>query len=246
MSIKEIIMSRYRIAAAMLFLSSAAWAQQAAPKNWKDTAELSYVQTSGNTKTSTLAAKNRFAYDWRKTALELTAGGLGTQSDNKVTAEQYNAAEKISLKLAGRNYAFEKGGWSKDRFSGINDRYEALLGLGRDLLDTADDKLSAEAGGGYILEDRLGSANQSFGTYRGYVKYQRTLSATASASQDLEYLGDLEDSKGYRMNAETALVASINSHFSLKASYVWKYVNSPATGFKKTDTITAMAVIVNY
>lgn len=239
-------MSRYRIAAAMLFLASAALAQQAAPKKWKDTAELSYVQTSGNTRTSTLAAKNRFAYDWRKAALELTAGGLGTQSDNKVTAEQYNAAEKVSLKLTGKNYVFEKSGWSKDRFAGIKDHYEGQLGLGRDLLDTADDKLSVEAGGGYILEDRLGSANQSFGNYSGYVKYQRTLSATANASQDLAYLGDLEDSKGYRMNAETALVASISSRFSLKASYVWKYVNRPASGFKKTDTITSMAIIVNY
>lgn len=221
-------------------------AAQDAPKNWKDAAELSYVQTSGNSKTSTISAKNLFNYDWEKSALELNAGGLGTKSKNTVTAEQYNAAEKVSLKLAGKNYAFQKTAWNKDRFAGIKDRWDLGLGLGRHLLDTADDKLFAEAGGGYIFEDRLLSENKSFGTYRGYGKYIRTLSATANASQDLEYIGNFSDSKGYRMNAETALVTSISTHFSLKASYAWKYVNSPAAGFRKTDTTTGVSVIVNY
>ncbi len=227
-----------------LLAAAAAPAQE--PKSWKDSAELSYVQTSGNSRTSTTAAKNLFNYDWRKAALELAASGLGTESKGTVTAEQYGASEKVSLKLDGKNYAFEKTAWNKDRFAGIRDRWDLSLGLGRRLLDSPDDKLSVEAGGGYIFEDRLRAANQSFGTYRGYAKYARTLSPTASASQDLEYLGNLKDSKGYRMNAETALIASINSHFSLKASYLWKFVNSPTPGFKKTDTTTSVAVIVNY
>ncbi len=237
-------MNRALFFAACLMAAASAYAQDT--RNWKDSAELSYVQTSGNSKTATTAAKNRFTYDWRKAALELAAAGLGTESGNSVTAEQYNASEKVSLKLEGKNYAFEKTAWDKDRFAGILDRWDFALGVGRHLLDSADDKLSVEAGGGYIFEDRLRAANQSFGTYRGYAKYVRTLSPTANASQDLEYLGNLKDSNGYRMNAETSLTASINSHFSLKASYLWKFVNSPTPGFKKTDTTTSVAVIVNY
>ena len=218
------------------------------PKPWKDAAELSYVQTAGNSKTSTLSAKNLFNYDWARSALEVGAGGLGTESRGTVTAEQYNAYQKMSLKLEGKNYAFERTGWDKNRFAGIQDRWDVALGVGRHLLDSAGDKLFAEAGGGYIWEDRLPGAggNQSFGTYRGYAKYLRTLSPTASASQDLEYLGNLKDSRGYRMNAETALVASISTHFSLKASHVWKFSNLPAEGFKKADELNSMAVIVNY
>lgn len=239
-------MNTLTVAAVLICFVMPAMAQQAAPKNWKDSAELSYVQTSGNTKTSTLSAKDLFNYDWKTSALELAGGGLGTQSGNKVTAEQYNVSEKVSIKLEGKNYTFEMTGWDKNRFAGIHDRYDTGLGVGRRLLDTADDKLFAEAGGGYISEIRIGSKNQSFGTYRGYAKYIRSLSATANASQDLEYIGNMKDTKGYRMNAETALVASINNHFSLKTSYVWKYENSPGTGFKKTDTITAMTIIANY
>lgn len=244
---KETKMSKILCAVMLSCFASSALAQEAAaPKKWKDAAELSYVQTSGNSKTSTTAGKNLFNYDWEKAALELAAGGLGTKSRNTVTAEQYNVSEKVSLKLTGKNYTFEKTGWTKDRFAGIRDRYDLGVGVGRRFLESADDKFFAETGGGYIFEDRMNSKNQSFGTYRGYGKYIRTLSASANASQDFEYVGNLKDSKGYRMNAETALVASISTHFSLKTSYVWKYTNAPAAGFKKTDTITSMAIIVNY
>jgi putative salt-induced outer membrane protein YdiY len=236
--------------AVVILLAAAAPAlaqEAAAPKKWKDAAELSYVQTSGNSKTATTAAKNLFNYDWEKAALELAGGGLGTKSRDTVTAEQYGASEKVSFKLAGKNYAFQKTGWNKDRFAGIKDRWDLGLGLGRHILEKGNDSLFAEVGGGYIFEDRLpGAENKSFGTYRGYAKYIRTLSPTANASQDLEYLGNLKDSKGYRMNAETALVASISTHFSLKASHTWKFVNSPSAGFKKTDTMNSMAIIVNY
>jgi len=229
----------------LLALTAGAYAQEAKP--WKDAAELSYVQTSGNSKTSTISAKNLFNYDWQKAALELTAGGLGTKSGTSVTAEQFNASEKVSWKLTGKNYTFEKAAWDKNRFAGIKDRWDFGVGVGRHILESADNQLFAEVGGGYIFEDRMpGSDNTSFGTYRAYAKYIRTLSATANASQDFEYLGNLKESDGYRMNAETALVASISTHFSLKASHVWKFVNSPSAGFRKTDTMNMLSLIVNY
>ncbi|MEW5951068.1 MAG: DUF481 domain-containing protein [Elusimicrobiota bacterium] len=216
-------------------------------KVWKDSAELSYVKTSGNSKTETISAKNTFNYEWQKAILDLSAGGLGTKNDKDVTAEQFYASKKVSLKLFGKNYAFEKVSWDKNRFSGIKDRWDFSLGLGRNIVDKEKDKLSLEAGGGYIFEDRVyPEENKSFGTYRGYLKYWRKLSETASFGQDFEYLGNLKDSSGYRMNAETSLITSINSHFSLKASYVWKYLNSPVSGFKKTDTLTGISLIVNY
>ncbi len=227
-------------------VSSVCAQETAAPKKWKDAAELSYVQTAGNSKTSTLSAKNLFNYDWEKAALELSAGGLGTESDDSVTAEQYDVSEKVSLKLSGKNYTFEKTAWDKNRFAGIKDRFDLSLGIGRQFLDSEKDKLFGEVGGGYIFEDRMSSDNESFGTYRVYAKYIRTLSPTANVSQDAEYLGNFKDEKDYRFNAETALVTSISTHFSLKASYVSKYVNSPATGFKKTDTMMGVAIIVNY
>ncbi len=235
-------------AAAVLtgFTAAVAAQEAAAPKTWKGAAELSYVQTTGNSRTSTISSKNLYNHDWEKAALELNVGGLGSKNRGVETAEQYNASEKISLKLAGKNYAFQKTAWEKNRFAGISNRYDMGFGVGRHFLETQDDQLSAEAGSGYVFEDRSGDSNRTFGAYRGYGKYIRALSPTANVSQDLEYLGNFQHPAGYRINAETALVTSISTHFSLKASYQWKYSNSPGADFNKTDTMTAMALIVNY
>ncbi|KAF0151703.1 MAG: hypothetical protein FD189_2552 [Elusimicrobia bacterium] len=233
------------IAALLAFALAAPATAAGEPKPWKDTAELSYVKTTGNSRNATLSAKNLFNYDWEKAALELAAAGLGSKGETGTTAEQYNAHEKVSFKFSEHNYAFEKFGWEKNRFANIQDRWDLSLGLGRNLVDAENDKLSLELGGGYIWEDRITSENEDFGTYRGYLKYWHKLSPTAHASQDAEWLGNLNDSNGYRVNAETALTASINSHMSMKASYIWKLVNKPGAGFRRTDTITGVSLIIN-
>lgn len=114
-------------------------------KNWKDTAEVSYLATNGNTKTSTLGAGNLFVYQWTKTALEIDFRGLGTESAGQVTAEQYQGSEM-----------------------------------------------------------------------------------------------------DYRLNTETALIASVNSFLSLKTSFKWNRVAQPTPGFIKDDTTVAAALILNY
>ena len=125
---------------AMLLVSSIAmfsgalvWAE-APKKPWKNSTELSVVSSNGNTKSESTSGKNTFVYDWSKSSLELIGGGMGARNQGVTTAERYFASEKFSYKLSDRNYAFEKFGWDKDRFSGIRNRYDSGLGLGRELI----------------------------------------------------------------------------------------------------------------
>lgn len=221
-------------------------AEEAPKKPWSDTAEVSVVSTNGNSKASTQSAKNTYTHQWTKTGLELSGGGLGTQSQGVVTAEQYFASEKVSYKLTERNYTFQKTTWDKNRFAGIKSRIDSNVGLGRELIETPKNHLIAELGAGYVTEDRIGSRHVDFASGRAYSKYKRDLSPTAYASQDAEFLSNFEDPDGYRVNTESALVASISAHFSLKVSYLWKHVGSPPPGFGRNDTTTAVALIANY
>src|SRR5690349_13434821 len=74
-------------------------------KPWTDKAEVSFVSSNGNSRGTTTSVKNLLGYNWSEvTGLELAAGGLGTKSGNSVTAENYNASEKVTWKLVGKNY----------------------------------------------------------------------------------------------------------------------------------------------
>jgi len=62
--------------------------------------------------------KNLFNYNWSDvTGLELAAGEFSAKNAGQITAENYNASEKVTLKAIGRNYASERFGWDKDRFA---------------------------------------------------------------------------------------------------------------------------------
>lgn len=226
--------------------ASAARAEDVPAKKWTETAQLTYLSANGNTKSSTLGITELFKYTWEKTTLELTAAALGASQERVVTAEQYSAAEKVLRKVSDRNYVFERVGWDKNRFSGIANRIDASLGLGRELVKTAKNLLILELGGGYINEQRVKSERVDFASGRSYAKYTRTLSETATFSQDAEYLHSFSNQDDYRLNAETSLVASLTTHFSLKTSFVWKKVNIPPPGFTKNDTLTSVALIFNY
>ena len=237
------------ICLSMLTLLTAVVAQAAdAPaKPWKANAELSFVNANGNTKATTLSAKGKYNYDWTRDGLEVEAGAFNTATQAVTTAEQYFISEKITRKWTDKDYMFEKVRWDKDRFAGVKDRYDAGVGEGRQILDLPQDKLNAELGVGYISEGHYGNINKTeYASGRAYAKYARILSATATASQDVEYLADLKNSNGYRLNAETALIASLSTHLSMKTSFLVKHVNEPPAGFYKNDTLLLVTLIVNY
>ncbi len=215
-------------------------------KPWTNETEFSYISANGNTKSTTTSGKEKFTYTLKKTSLELFGGGLGTKSAGVVTAEQYNAGEKVSYKLSERNYTFEQFKWEKDRFAGIHDRFDSTAGVGRELIVTDTDKLIAELGGGYTAEDRLAGPNKDFSTGRFYTKYTRTVTATVNFSQDGEYIQNLDNPDDGRAKTETAVTAALSKHFSVKGSYVWKWVGVPPLGFGRSDTLTTISLLAVY
>jgi len=68
----------------------------------------------------------------------------------------------------------------------------------------------------------------------------------------VEYLPDLQDSKDYRVNSETDIIAPLSAHTAMKLSYVVRFANEPplnaaGTAFlRKTDRILSAGIQVAY
>lgn len=232
---------------AALLLPLALSASAAEPKPWKNAVELSFVNTNGNSKTQTTAAKNAFSYEFSKeTKGELTAGGLGARSEGRVTAEQYFAEEKVSHKVSDRNYIFERYRWDRNIFAGVLHRHDLSVGVGRELWKTPKDLLIGEVAPGYLNEERLNDRRKSFASARAYAKYTRDLTATAKFSQDAEYILSLKDTRDARLNTETALTAALSTYLSVKNSFVWRHDGRPPLGKRKDDTILSVALIASF
>jgi len=216
-------------------------------KKWKDSAEASFVNTNGNSRTQTTAARDSFSYDFDPlTRLEIGGGGLGSRSQGQVTAEQYDAGEKGQRKFDENDYVFEKYRWDKNRFAGVANRQEISVGAGRELWKNAANLLTGELAPGYLNEERIGDKRRSNATARAYSKYSHDFTATSKFGQDVEYLQSLADKRDSRINTATSLTTALTTLFSVKTSFLWHRSNQPPAGTRKDDEITSFALIANF
>ncbi|MBL8023196.1 MAG: DUF481 domain-containing protein [Elusimicrobia bacterium] len=215
-------------------------------KNWKNETQFSFLSASGNSQSLTLGAGEKFNWQKNKYVVDVWANALNVQSDKERTSELYNAGEKLSRKFSKRNYVFQRGLWESDRFAGYRHRSDLSLGLGQEIVKTKANELFTEFGAGYINEQRVSAPRNDFGSGRAYAKYIRHFSDSSKVSQDGEYLHNLDQPNGYRINTETALTAGLSSTLALKVSYAWKHAHGPPEGFKRDDSTTLVSLLINY
>lgn len=232
-----------------LLLNSSNLAAEEKPfKPWEEKAELSLLSKNGNSQETTFFGKNIFSYGWKKYVLEVAGSALETIEKNTTTAEEYSASEELTRTFTKRSYTYERFAWEKNRFSGIQNQFHPSVGLGQKFLDSLKNHLKAEIGVGYFDEERTNETTNTFATGRSYTKYSRVFNETSELSQDLEYIANFDDTNGYRIRMETDLIVSLSNakHIALKASYLWKRINHPLSGFGKDDSTTSLSLILQY
>ncbi len=217
-------------------------------KAFSDEGELSYVQTSGNTEVTTLAAKNQAKYRFTESILGTwKAGALYSKTSGTTTAENYFTDLKLDYQNTARLYSFVNAGWMRDRFTGVDERLYGGLGEGCKFLDGPHNFLVGEVSLLYVSDRYVNDTRKSYLSGRAFAKYTYAFTEKDKFSQSVEYLHNFEDAKNYVVNSETAVIASLTSIFSLKSAYVVKYVNEPVPDtLKKTDSMLTVALVVNY
>jgi putative salt-induced outer membrane protein len=245
---KEDAMRRSRLLLAVLIaLAAAPAAARGEDTRWRDEAELSFVDTAGNTDVTTLSAKNtlivplseRLAGTWR-------LGALYGRSQGVRNAESYFTELRGDYSFPEKLYSFVNAGWFKDGFAGIDARYYVGAGLGCRVLAGPTHFILGEAGVTGTREETTDGRDRTFPGGRLFGKYEYRFTERNRFSQSLEALFDFDEFDNWNLNSETALVSALNRFLSLKASYVVKYDNEPVPGLGETDTVLAVTLVVNF
>lgn len=240
-----------RVVLSSFILLSTGFALAEDGKTWKDEAELSYVQTGGNTELTSLSAKNLLTYqatenfklDWTVQALFAEAEIDG---NTEKTAERYATELRLEYAFTERTYATAYGGWLRDEFAGIDDRYYAGPAVGYKFLIGPEHFLKTEAGVEYVKENYIDDTDDDYTRGRAFGEYIFALTEKTRFSQSLEYLHAFDNSDDYNVNSETAVITSLSDKLSLKTSYVVNYDNEPVPeDLDETDRTLAITIIVN-
>ena len=217
-------------------------------KRWSDEAELSFVDTGGNSDVVSLSAKNLLKYKFtNKLAGSWKVGTLYGESDGEKNAERYFTELRLDYAFTNRLYTFGIGGWLKDEFAGFDTRYYVGPGIGYKFLAGPKHLLVGEAGANYAREEYTDNTDQDYLEGRVFGKYEYAFTEKNRFSQSLEFLYNFDDSDNYKVNSVTALISALNSHLALKASYEVQYNNQPVPEtLKETDTILGMTLVVDF
>jgi len=223
-------------------------AEEKAVKALSDEGEISYVKTDGNTQVTTLSAKNLLKYKFNDRLLgSWKIGAVTAETSHVKTAEDYFTDLKLDYQNTLRLYTFVNAGWQQNRFAGIDEHLYGGVGAGYKFLDGPANFLIGELGVQYVADKYTDMTKKDYPGGRAFAKYIYAFTEKNKFSQSLEYLNDFDDSQNYKVNSETALIAAINSIFSLKAAYLVNYTNAPVpSNLKKKDSTSTVALVVNY
>jgi len=233
-------------AAVLLSLTGVVLAEDPPPNPWSGSAELSFIQTSGNTDTQSLGMGFEITYKLGVWTTEAKLGYLRAETDGDLTAEKLTGLLGARRSLSEVFDVYARTTYLQNEFAGLNSSwgleagglYKALTG-DRHFLDLS-------AGLGYTTEDRVSEANRDFAMATLGAKYKWKISESTDFTNDFGYVYDFDDSEDWRIANATALTTAINKIFSLKVGYALIYLNQPAAGFEKRDATSSVALVAKF
>jgi putative salt-induced outer membrane protein YdiY len=242
--------SMLRLALTLLVLVSTAtisFAQQPPPpKPREGKAEFQLVTTSGNAASQAIGASGEIILRPPQWVIEGRVAFVRNEADDVVNAKSFVARGRVARVINPRLQAFGQHAYLRDLFAGVEHRNYTDGGLSYLLVGNDRHTWWADAGLGYLNEQRTVGEDLSTATAGTGWRYKLKLSETSDITDDLLMTFDLSDDGTWRLNHAIALTARVAAPLSLKLSNIVRYVDEPVEGFEKTDTITSAALVLSF
>jgi putative salt-induced outer membrane protein YdiY len=187
------------------------------------------------------------------------------------TASSYGLALVYRMNITPRLFWYAGASWYQNFFAGIDDRYILGGGIGYTFVKTDRHLFKGELGLDLTRQDPLGDPPPSeldttdYVALRATLNYEFKISEKSKLTEDLNFIENLDTTTAWRANSVTALTAGFTDNLALKVSYTVMYSNDPPVKvvapdppgvpgvdpnalytFEKTDTILAVALVVNF
>ena len=216
------------------------------------TADLGIVDVSGNTSTSTISTNQRYIRRLRTWEFKEDIGVVYGKTGGIESSNAVRLGLRTDYDLAGHFALYALTAFDRNPYAGIRSRFAEGAGGVWKAIANDKDQLNVEAGYQYTQQKNLIGPDHNFPALRLASTWKHSISKAASFFQGVEYLPDLQDSKDYRINSETDIIAPLSAHTAMKLSYVVRFANEPplnasGTAFlRKTDRILSAGIQVAY
>lgn len=221
------------------------------PPEWSNSSELSFIQTRGNTESTTFGLANELIAEWERTEAKLEFGALrtnttrfkrsaiGTDDDYRVVEENEArvSAENYHIRLRGdrvfseRSSVFGQVGWSRNTFTGIDGRYVLVAGMSTRWMEDELHRLRSSYGLTLTAQDDVVPNPDARATFIGLQisgEYEIRLTDNTELKTTLVVDENSFDPADLRADWVTTLGVSMSEHFGLQAKFQYLFDNQPS------------------
>jgi len=249
-----------KIILASLALSSLLVAEEHASetheeKSFATHAELSYMNTNGNTKSQSFAADFAAEKEFDVQKIRLHADAIYSEVRNEETREtvtdknRYSASANYDYGLTeyfALNYMVED---IHDKFSGYDNRFNTGPGVIVHAITSETQTLNLQSNIFYTRDSITNELNEkeveSYASYFLALEYSLELSENITFKQEATYEQKIKDSEVFFAFSKTALEIKIDDYFSMGASYKVDYSNIKLARYH-TDRVFLLSLILDY
>lgn len=237
---------------ALVAISFALTAGEAARADWTGKGEAGLVISSGNTETETANAKIALAHEAGKWKNSFGLAGLYTSDDVDTTAQRWEGSTQSDYNFTPRLFWYGATRYEEDRFSGFEYQAAVSTGLGRKFIDADTTKFVGTAGVGYKISDTRDSFDEDTGLLiepgdretdailRGTLDYEHKFNANTSVLN--KFIVESGDTNTYLQN-ELSLQVKMMEKLALAVGYAVRHNTEPTEGYEKTDTLTTINLV---
>jgi len=243
----------------------------AEPDTKKDTTfvthtELGYIETQGNTETTTFNLDTKVKKGWGRNIFELHFDGQYAEDKKTETKNKYLIELEYDYEITDRlafNYLV---GYKTDKFSAFDYQFYTGPGAKYKAIVTEKHKLSLEGNLLYSVDEisdvhydsagniisypastsvaaTVAGETDNYAAFRAKAVYGWQILENLKFDQELSYRGSLEDSNKYFIFSKSAFKSKLSDIFSAGISYKVDYVNEPGVKDNTDTTLTANLII---
>ena len=221
------------------------------PPEWSNSSEFSFIQTRGNTESTTFGLANELITEWERTETRLEFGALRTnttrfrrsatgtaddfrieeESETRVSAENYHIRLRGDREFSERSSVFGQLGWVRNTFTGIDGRYVLVAGMSTRWVEDEVHELRSSYGLTFTAQDDVVPNPDVRSTFIGLQvsgEYEIQLTDNTEFKSTL-----VVDENGFnpadlRADWVSTLGVSMSEHFGLQAKFQYLFDNRPS------------------
>jgi putative salt-induced outer membrane protein YdiY len=239
-------------ALSVLLFASTARAADPPKEGWFNTADLSYVATSGNATTSTLGLNYKGTGLWGPASLEVNAGAVRTKvtidtttnargqandyvlegsSETLTPVEYYFLNARYNRKLTEKFFWFAGVGWDRNTPAGIDSRAIGQGGVGHIWVDSERIKFRTDYAATVTKQKDVvenPDVDDTFVGLRASWAYLHKFGSAVTYINDFIVDENLSETSDWRGDMTNAVSVEMSNHLALKAGLRLLYDADPA------------------